>query len=58
VELIIVISILILLAIVTVSISNDRKDKSDNSKVVADIATINTAISANNQEQTEIVLPQ
>jgi hypothetical protein len=25
---------------------------------VADIATINTAISANNQEQTEIVLPQ
>jgi hypothetical protein len=36
---------------------NDRNEKKNDTKVVTDIATINTAIVAGKQEEAEIILP-
>jgi type II secretory pathway pseudopilin PulG len=57
VELIIVITILILLAIVSMTAFNKRSDEAQNSRVLADINTIKVSLVSYRAEGNEIVLP-
>ncbi len=57
VELIIVISILLLLAVVSVSINNKLKSKTINSKVVADLSSLENAFSVYKAANKELPLP-
>ncbi|PZM83135.1 hypothetical protein DLH72_03950 [Candidatus Gracilibacteria bacterium] len=57
VELIIVLSILIMIAIVITKISGDTKDKADNSKIKSDIIALNSAVLSTFEQEKNIPLP-
>ncbi|MDR2411974.1 MAG: hypothetical protein LBD88_05480 [Candidatus Peribacteria bacterium] len=59
VEIVIVITIIILLAIIGASVATSRSDKTKNTKVLADIETVKTAILAyNTTEEGGLILPE
>ncbi|MDR0771798.1 MAG: prepilin-type N-terminal cleavage/methylation domain-containing protein [Candidatus Peribacteria bacterium] len=57
IELIIVITILVLLAIVSMTVFNKRSDESQNTRVVADMNTIKASLVSYRAEESGLILP-
>lgn len=57
VEVIIVVTIIILLWIVAITVNNNMLDKSNNSKVVADVQTLDTSMRSYKTEENALILP-